>query len=83
MTTPRDIPSADAGRRLGLDPAEFVAKLPNLIARGFPQPDPDTGLFDAVAMIAGATLVILIFLAVKASWALVMQVQSRGRGSRK
>jgi hypothetical protein len=47
---PRDVPSAGAGRRLGLDPADFIAKLPNLVARGFPQPDPDTGLFDMVAI---------------------------------
>jgi hypothetical protein len=50
LTTPRDIPLADAGCRLGLDPADFTSKLPNLIARGFPQPDPDTGLFDAIAI---------------------------------
>jgi hypothetical protein len=50
LTRPRDIPAAEAGRRLGLDPPDFIAKLPNLTARGFPQPDPDTGLFDAVAI---------------------------------
>jgi hypothetical protein len=47
---PRDNPPAEAARRLGLDLADFTAKLPNLIARGFPQADPDTGLFDTVAI---------------------------------
>jgi hypothetical protein len=83
LTTPRDIPLAEAGRRLGLDPADFTAKLPNLVARGFPQPDPDTGLFDTVAMIDGATLVILTFLAPSASWGLATPALSRRRGSRK
>jgi hypothetical protein len=48
---PRDIPPEQAARRLGLDyPAEFNAKLPNLLARGFPQPDADTGNFDLDAI---------------------------------
>ncbi len=29
---------------------DFRAKLPNLIARGFPSPDPDTGNFDLHAI---------------------------------
>ncbi len=47
---PRDVSDEQAARRLGLVVAEFNAKLPNLRARGFPQPDPDTGLFDMVAI---------------------------------
>ena len=47
---PRDVRPADAARRLGIDVAEFNDKLPNLLARGFPQPDPDTGHFDMVAI---------------------------------
>jgi hypothetical protein len=50
LTVPRDIPPAEASRRLGLDHADFIAKLPNLTGRGFPQPDPDTGFFDSVAI---------------------------------
>jgi hypothetical protein len=49
-TTPRDVTQAEAARRLGISLADFNAKLPNLIARGFPQPDPDTGNFDIVAI---------------------------------
>jgi hypothetical protein len=47
---PRDVRPAEAARRLGLDLADFDAKLPNLLARGFPQSDPDTGLYDTVAI---------------------------------
>jgi hypothetical protein len=47
---PRDVPIKEAARRLGVAPAEFEAKLPNLLARGFPPPDPDTALFDMVAI---------------------------------
>ena len=47
---PRDVSDEQAARRLELVVAEFNAKLPNLRARGFPQPDPDTGLFDMVAI---------------------------------
>ena len=48
---PRDVPPQYAARRLGLNyPAEFEAKLPNLIARGFPKPDVDTGNFDLDAI---------------------------------
>ena len=43
---PRDIPRDAAARRLGLSPAKFDARYDNLIARGFPAPDPDTGNFD-------------------------------------
>lgn len=47
---PRDVPIEMAARRLGKSVAEFHAALPNLIARGFPQPDPDTGNFDLHAI---------------------------------
>jgi hypothetical protein len=47
---PRDIPLDMAARRLGKSLAEFNLVLPNLIARGFPPPDPDTGNFDLVAI---------------------------------
>jgi hypothetical protein len=47
---PRDIPAEMAARRLGMRLDVFEEKLPNLIARGFPQPDPDSGLFDVVAI---------------------------------
>lgn len=47
---PRDIPPPMAARRLGLDVVVFNAALPNLLARGFPRPDPDTGNFDLQAI---------------------------------
>ena len=47
---PRDVPPDLAARRLGMEIADFNAVLPNLIARGFPSPDPDTGRFDLVAI---------------------------------
>ena len=47
---PRDVPIEMAARRLGKTVAEFTAAMPNLIARGFPQPDPDTGNFDLHAI---------------------------------
>ena len=47
---PRDVPPKGAARRLGKTLAEFDAILPNLIARGFPKPDPDTSHFDLVAI---------------------------------
>ena len=47
---PRDVPAEIAARRLGKTHAEFTAALPNLIARGFPRPDPDTGNFDLAAI---------------------------------
>jgi hypothetical protein len=42
---PRDIPAIKAARRLHLTLDEFWAKLPTLIARGFPPADPTTGMF--------------------------------------
>ena len=47
---PRDIPPAAAARRLGKTLAEFDAIKDNLFARGFPQPDPDTGNYDLDAI---------------------------------
>jgi hypothetical protein len=35
---------------MGLASSDFRAALPNLIARGFPQPDADTGNFDLLAV---------------------------------
>jgi hypothetical protein len=49
-TDPRDVPPQQAARRLGMTPDQFDAKLSNLIARGFPHPDPDTGNFDLAAI---------------------------------
>lgn len=47
---PRDVPSDAVARRLGKSATDFDALSPNLIARGFPKPDPDTGNFDLVAV---------------------------------
>ena len=47
---PRDVPLVKAARRLGLTEAEFVNVRDKLFARGFPRPDPDTGLFDLKAI---------------------------------
>jgi hypothetical protein len=47
---PRDVPAEKAARRLHLTPSEFHTKLPALLARGFPQPDPTTGMFDLTAI---------------------------------
>jgi hypothetical protein len=47
---PRDVPPEVAARRLGKTFAEFIAALPNLLGRGFPQADPTTGNFDLAAI---------------------------------
>lgn len=47
---PGDVPLEKAARRLHLTPDEFESKLPNLLARGFPPADPDTGMFDLDAI---------------------------------
>jgi hypothetical protein len=47
---PRDVPMAKAARRLHLTEAQFAERLPKLYARGFPQPDQTTGMFDLVAI---------------------------------
>jgi hypothetical protein len=52
---PRDVPPQKAARRLHLTPSEFSAKLPELLIRGFPGPDPTTGMFDLAAIDAWMT----------------------------
>lgn len=47
---PRDVPATKAARRLHLTDSEFDQKLPELLARGFPKPDPTTGMFDLDAI---------------------------------
>lgn len=47
---PRDVPLEKAARRLHLSPGDFQTKLPALLARGFPQPDPTTAMFDLAAI---------------------------------
>jgi hypothetical protein len=47
---PRDVPLEKAARRLHLTLGDFQTKLPELLARGFPQPDPTTGMFDLAAI---------------------------------
>ncbi len=42
---------ADAGRLLNLSEADMRTKLAPLIARGFPQPDPTTGMIDLDAVV--------------------------------
>ena len=46
----RDVPPASAARRLGLTEREFADALPDLLARGFPEPDPTTGRYDLEAI---------------------------------
>lgn len=45
-----DVPATAAARRLGLGPEEFKLKLVDLMARGFPPPDPTTGNYDLDAI---------------------------------
>lgn len=47
---PGDVPATEAARRLGLTIEAFNLALPNLVARGFPKPDPDTRNFDIEAI---------------------------------
>jgi hypothetical protein len=47
---PRDVPPVKAARRLHLTLAEFRGMLPALAARGFPAPDPTTGMYDLAAI---------------------------------
>jgi hypothetical protein len=47
---PRDVPAEIAARRLGTSLFDFKVKLPSLLARGFPKPDPDTANFDPSAI---------------------------------
>lgn len=50
VVEPRDVPVQKAARRLHLTEAEFEAKKYLLFARGFPKPDPTTGMFDLKAI---------------------------------
>jgi hypothetical protein len=45
-----DAPEKIAAQRMGMTLEEFRTALPRLIARGFPEPDPDTGNFDIDAI---------------------------------
>ena len=47
---PGDVPAEKVARRLHLSEAKFCECLPRLLARGFPMPDPDTGMFDLEAV---------------------------------
>ncbi len=47
---PRDVPPVKAARRLHLTLAQFELVLPELLARGFPKPNPTTNMFDLVAI---------------------------------
>ena len=47
---PRDVPPEKAARRLHLTLAGFDLVREELYARGFPRPDPTTGMYDLVAI---------------------------------
>lgn len=47
---PRDVPAEAAARRLGVDLSDFMDRLPDLLARGFPSPDPTTHNYDLKAI---------------------------------
>lgn len=47
---PRDIPPEKAARRLHLTLSDFDAVRARLERRGFPVPDPDTGMYDLRAI---------------------------------
>ena len=47
---PRDVPAEKAARRLHLTRAQFDEVLPELYTRGFPRPDPTTGMYDLKAI---------------------------------
>jgi hypothetical protein len=49
-----DAPDYVAAQRMGMTLEAFKAALPNLIARGFPKPDPTTGNFDLDVSMHGA-----------------------------
>jgi hypothetical protein len=48
--TPRDAPPDVAARKLGLTLDQFSARLPELLARGFPPIDKTTGKYDLKAI---------------------------------
>ena len=47
---PRDVPPQKAARRLHLTLDQFDLLREDLFARGFPRPDPTTGMYDLVAI---------------------------------
>jgi hypothetical protein len=47
---PGDGPASVAAKRLGITEIAFTRALPDLRRRGFPAPDPTTGLFDLTAI---------------------------------
>lgn len=47
---PRDVPPEKAARRMGLTLERFTELLPQLLRRGFPPSDPDTGNYDLDAI---------------------------------
>ncbi|QOZ52955.1 hypothetical protein [Bradyrhizobium sp. CCBAU 53338] len=47
---PGDVPDHVAARRMGMTMEAFIVALPNLLSRGFPKADPDTGNFDLDAI---------------------------------
>ena len=47
---PVDVPPKKAARRLYLTLEQFRVHLPRLLARGFPMPDPTTGMYDLDAI---------------------------------
>ena len=47
---PRDVPPQKAARRLHLTLEQFEQVRDSLFARGFPRPDPTTGMYDLVAI---------------------------------
>jgi hypothetical protein len=47
---PGDVPVSAAAQRMGMTVDAFTVHLPNLIARGFPKADPDTGNYDLDAI---------------------------------
>lgn len=47
---PGDVPPEKAARRLHLSIERFTELLPKLLDRGFPAPDPDTGMYGLEAI---------------------------------
>lgn len=45
---PRDVPAVKAARRLHLSLTQFEKLKDELFGRGFPHPDPTTGMYDLV-----------------------------------
>lgn len=47
---PADVPAEKAARRMGLSLEQFEARKLELLDRGFPPPDPTTGMYDLEAI---------------------------------